>query len=52
MIEYKCEADFDLPESVHLDDVKKVEVKTCIGWIDCTDDFTYTLNGNDYRFTF
>lgn len=55
---FKCHTDGDMPDgfagssaSITVNDIIKVEVHTCIGWIDVTDDFETTSNSMDYRFT-
>jgi len=48
---FKCHTDGDMPDGITVNDIIKVEVFTCIGWIDVTDDFETTSNSMDYRFT-
>jgi len=49
---YNCKEDHIQPAELYLAKIVKVECKTCIGYVDVTDEFEYTRNGNIYRFTY
>ena len=49
---YNCKEDHILPAELHQAEIIKVECKGCIGYVDVTDEFEYTRNGNTYKFTY
>ena len=49
---YTCKEDGAFPVELQGLEVTLVKCKTCIGYIDVTEDFDETLNGNTYKFTY
>ena len=48
---FKCCNEGDTPEGLNINQLTKIESHTCIGWLDITEDFKYTLCDVKYRFT-
>lgn len=46
---HTCDEGGSMPTGVVKEAIVKIETQTCIGWVDTTEDFTYTRCGLNYR---